>query len=49
MSRIRSKFFCGGHDNMGSMADFDFIQEYVKDLVAAVDESFSIVRDHLLD
>ena len=38
---IGFKFFSGGHGNIGSMADFDFMQEYVKDLVAAVGESFS--------
>lgn len=33
-------FFSGGHGNIGSMADFDFMQTYVEDLKAAVGESF---------
>lgn len=34
-------FFSGGHGNIGSMADFDFMETYVKDLKIAVGKSFS--------
>ena len=34
------KFFSGGHGNIGSMADFDFMDTYVEDLKTAVGNSF---------
>lgn len=35
------KFFSGGHGNIGSMADFDFMETYVEDLKVAVGNSFT--------
>ena len=34
-------FFSGGHGNVGTMADLDFMDTYVKDLKAAVGNSFA--------